>query len=203
MTTSDKIKEVALKLFAYNGYEGTSIADIALEVGIKKASIYSHIKNKEELYVSLLEDVLRWDREYFSSLMDKNLDKSVMEKLHLIFINYCTIYQKDPERTKNMFLNRTMLFPPEFLREKLQQIFKFHEASFDPILTKVINEGLEKGIIRGNSVNSILLFFYCTVDGLFVESRYYTADEFKEKTDPIWSMLWQALERHDTATISS
>lgn len=49
--TSDRIKEVSLRHFARNGYEGASLAHIADDIGIKKQSIYSHFKGKDELFL--------------------------------------------------------------------------------------------------------------------------------------------------------
>lgn len=57
--TANRIKAVALSHFARYGYEGTSLANIAQEVGIKKPSIYAHFKGKEELYFTCLESALQ------------------------------------------------------------------------------------------------------------------------------------------------
>ncbi len=57
--TANRIKAVALSHFARYGYEGTSLANIAQEVGIKKPSIYAHFKGKEELYFICLESALQ------------------------------------------------------------------------------------------------------------------------------------------------
>ncbi|MBR6089678.1 MAG: helix-turn-helix transcriptional regulator, partial [Anaerolineaceae bacterium] len=40
--TREEILEAALDLFAVNGYEATSISQLADAVGIRKASLYSH-----------------------------------------------------------------------------------------------------------------------------------------------------------------
>ena len=49
MTTKEKILDAALTLFAENGYDGTSVEQIANKVGIKAPSLYKHYKGKEEV----------------------------------------------------------------------------------------------------------------------------------------------------------
>jgi TetR/AcrR family transcriptional regulator, cholesterol catabolism regulator len=45
-----QIVEIACRLFAKQGYEGTSLRDIAEEAQITKAALYYHFPNKEALY---------------------------------------------------------------------------------------------------------------------------------------------------------
>ena len=44
-STKKAILDKALDLFSVQGYEATSIAQIANAVGIRKASMYSHFKS--------------------------------------------------------------------------------------------------------------------------------------------------------------
>ena len=46
MNTKEKILLISLHLFAQNGYEATSVADIAEAVGVTKGALYKHFKNK-------------------------------------------------------------------------------------------------------------------------------------------------------------
>jgi AcrR family transcriptional regulator len=57
--TRARILEVAAKLFAEQGYESTSVRDIAKELGIANPSIYYHFKSKADVLVQLLTEPLR------------------------------------------------------------------------------------------------------------------------------------------------
>src|SRR3954447_19438502 len=45
----EELTRVAARLFAEQGYQGTSLADLAEELGIQKPSLYHHIASKEDL----------------------------------------------------------------------------------------------------------------------------------------------------------
>ena len=56
--TKQKILEAALGLFSVQGFEATSISQIANAVGIRKASLYSHFENKQKILDTLVKEVL-------------------------------------------------------------------------------------------------------------------------------------------------
>jgi AcrR family transcriptional regulator len=53
--TKERIFEAAIDIFALKGYDATSMREIAEAVGIKKASMYSHYKSKDEILEKILE----------------------------------------------------------------------------------------------------------------------------------------------------
>lgn len=57
--TREEILEAALDSFSVNGYEATSISQLADAVGIRKASLYSHFSGKQEILDSVIETVLK------------------------------------------------------------------------------------------------------------------------------------------------
>ncbi|HEY3274828.1 MAG TPA: helix-turn-helix domain-containing protein [Methanocella sp.] len=52
--TKDRIMDTAIDLFSRKGYEAVSVQEIAVAVGIKKSSIYSHFKSKDQILQSIL-----------------------------------------------------------------------------------------------------------------------------------------------------
>ena len=56
--TKQEILEASLDLFSVQGFEATSISQIASAVGIRKASLYSHFENKQAILDALVKDIL-------------------------------------------------------------------------------------------------------------------------------------------------
>lgn len=56
--TKQEILEASLELFSVQGFEATSISQIAGAVGIRKASLYSHFESKQAILDALVKDVL-------------------------------------------------------------------------------------------------------------------------------------------------
>jgi AcrR family transcriptional regulator len=54
--TRERIQSIALELFAEQGYEKTSLREIAERLGVTKAALYYHFKSKEDIVRSFVED---------------------------------------------------------------------------------------------------------------------------------------------------
>ncbi|WP_392671405.1 TetR/AcrR family transcriptional regulator [Streptomyces sp. LN785] len=76
--TRQRIQDVALELFAEHGYEKTSLREISEKLDVTKAALYYHFKTKEDILVSIFEDLNRpleeliaWGKEQPRSLETK------------------------------------------------------------------------------------------------------------------------------------
>ena len=56
--TKQVILAAALDLFSVQGFEATSISQIADAVGIRKASLYSHFAGKQEILDMLVQGII-------------------------------------------------------------------------------------------------------------------------------------------------
>ncbi|RPF35324.1 TetR/AcrR family transcriptional regulator [Streptomyces sp. TLI_185] len=77
--TRQRIQDVALELFAEQGYEKTSLREIAEHLDVTKAALYYHFKTKEEILVSIFDDLsqpivelIEWGRRQPQSLETKH-----------------------------------------------------------------------------------------------------------------------------------
>lgn len=62
--TKQEILDTALDLFSTQGFEATSISQLADAVGIRKASMYSHFASKQEILDALMKQVLEEYEEH-------------------------------------------------------------------------------------------------------------------------------------------
>ncbi|MEU8544024.1 helix-turn-helix domain-containing protein [Streptomyces sp. NPDC048717] len=76
--TRQRIQNVALELFAEQGYEKTSLREIAERLDVTKAALYYHFKTKEDILVGIFQDLTRpmdeliaWAREQPHTLETK------------------------------------------------------------------------------------------------------------------------------------
>lgn len=100
--TKEKILEEALKLFAQSGYMGTSMNDIASQLGVTKAALYKHYSSKQEILDSIVERMNQMDRERSKEYkMPEGEMKEVIEGYKTIAL------EKVKQYTKVQFLHWT------------------------------------------------------------------------------------------------
>ncbi|MEU6015176.1 helix-turn-helix domain-containing protein [Streptomyces sp. NPDC047515] len=76
--TRQRIQDVALELFAEQGYEKTSLREISERLDVTKAALYYHFKTKEDILVSIfddlnrpIEELIEWGRDQPHTLETK------------------------------------------------------------------------------------------------------------------------------------
>lgn len=184
--TNIKIKQVSLSLFAHKGYEGTSLADIAKEVGIKKPSIYSHFKGKDDLFLSIFKEVIEKENLFIKSHTLKIEKLSVQDNLYTILKHFCELEDID----ETLFFKRTLFFPPENLKTEIKQLIISHENLLRDLLMTIFTKGIKENTIKQKDISVLLSSYICLIDGLIVEKQIYTNKEYKEKINEVWTVFW-------------
>jgi AcrR family transcriptional regulator len=79
--TREKIQEIALELFAEQGYEKTSLREIAERLGVTKAALYYHFRTKDDIVASLFDDFLEQVDEIIDWARDKPVDDELRREI--------------------------------------------------------------------------------------------------------------------------
>jgi TetR/AcrR family transcriptional regulator, cholesterol catabolism regulator len=137
LTRKEQVIRSAAELFREKGYAASSMRDLAQKLGIEAASLYSHIKSKEEILQHLCFDMAA---EFRKSLMDvEKKSVSATEKLKLGIIGHIQVMAKDLTASA-VFMNehRHLSLPHlrEFLLLRINYINRFKT---------IIEEGTRNG----------------------------------------------------------
>jgi TetR/AcrR family transcriptional repressor of cmeABC operon len=185
--TKNKIKEVALKLFARKGYEQTSLSMIAGEVGIKTPSIYAFYKSKKDLFLTVVHEVFYHHFAYIHRVSANLSNESAEIKLYTILQEMYSYHLREEDKTN--FYRRFMMFPPEGLEESIQDEFNKSDLLISNLLEETFTSALNNKEIRDIEINSLIATFLCLMDGLFTQLYYYAREP--EALDLRLKMNWQ------------
>lgn len=162
--TRQKLLEVARELFAHKGLEATTMNDIAAASGRGRRTLYTYFRNKEEIYYAVIEEEL----ERLSEKMDEvaSMDVEPEEKIFTLIYTHLSIIRDTVARNGTL---RAEFFRNIWMVEKVRKAFDVEEHR---ILQKVLQEGVDKGRFRIESVGLMADIVYYSVKGLEVPYIY-------------------------------
>ncbi len=147
MSTKEKILEASLTLFAENGYDGTSVEQIANIVGIKAPSLYKHYKGKEDILNALIDSAEARYEEMFGS--EKNIGqvpKSQEEFIH-VTMERISFTMRDPIIRKI----RMLLVQEQFRNERISEVTTKHQlGGIQRMFAKIIKGMMDEGIVKND-----------------------------------------------------
>jgi AcrR family transcriptional regulator len=132
-----EVLRVAAELFAEQGYEATSTAEIAERLGIKGGSVYYYIDSKEALLFELVEDIYGILLESLREVLES--DDDPLAKLRRLIELHVAGMAAHRHRGA-LILNETRSLTPEH-----RAVTAAHEAAYEDGLASVIAEGQRRG----------------------------------------------------------
>lgn len=193
--TKENIKTAAISLFAQNGYEGGTLSAIAKAVHIKTASLYFYFESKEQLFIELFDDIRNRKAENLDQLHEEiNTMNSVKDQLYHLYQYFSK--RNYEENEEELFWKRCTLFPPKFLKEKINQDLISYQSKFmDETLRPMILLGMKSGVLKEQNPEIIIAAFFGMIDALFNEIHYSKHDAYQQKVIMLWEFYWNSLKK--------
>ena len=145
MSTKEKILDAALTLFAENGYDGTSVEQIASIVGIKAPSLYKHYKGKEDILNALIDSAEVRYEEMFGS--ENNIGKIPLSREEFIKVTMerISFTMRDPIIRKI----RMLLVQEQFRDERISEVTTRHQLDgIQRMFAKIIKGMMDVGLVK-------------------------------------------------------
>jgi len=150
ISTEERIKVAARKVFHQKGYAGTRTRDIAEEAGINHAMLNYYFRSKEKLFEMVMMETMA---QFFKgvNLMLNDENTSLDEKIDLIVSNYVDLLLKEPE-LPTFILNEVRPNPQAFVEQN-----PIKEALTHSVLTRQYAEAVARGeVTEPNLMQAIL-----------------------------------------------
>ena len=137
LSRKEQVIRKAAELFRTKGYAAASMRDLAQMLGIEAASLYSHIKSKEEILQNLCFDMAA---EFRKSLDEVEKQKvSAGEKLKNGIIGHIQVMAKD-QTASAVFMNEHRHLSQPYLRD-----FLLLRINYINRFKAIIEEGMKAG----------------------------------------------------------
>ena len=150
-----EIADAATFLFAKNGYDSTTLDDIAAKSEFGKGTIYNYFNSKEEIYDYIIEDIFSSHLELLKKADGESKTfRDLVERITYDILEFCFFYS---DKFQLLVTVRTNRF--KFGSKKCSDIcLKFDEEIFN-IYKKRILLGIEKKEIIDINPDTLVLFY--------------------------------------------
>ena len=175
--------DVARQLFAKNGFENTSMNDIAVAANRGRRTLYTYFNSKEEIYFAVIQTELERLYERMEEVARRNI--SPEEKLVQLIFAHLDVMKEAVYRNGNL---RAQFFRDVWKVESVRKNFDKNEVN---LFRRIMNEGIDKGIFEIRNVRLAAEIMHYCLKGCEVPFIYgrYAAQNAEELYPYVRSMV--------------
>ena len=143
--TKERILATALDMFSQNGYAGTNIRELTASLGLVKSSMYRHFKSKEEIWNTLLDEMIAYYDERFGSPEHLPPVPEALEELVAMTMRMVNVTVHDEKIVKT----RKLLMIEQFRDDRARDLATKHFLTgLRDMFTPIFRGMMDKGLIR-------------------------------------------------------
>jgi AcrR family transcriptional regulator len=148
------IAQAAKEVFAESGYQGATLEEIAQRAGMSKATIYIYYKNKDDLFLQVVEELV--NTAMAIAAQEATTAQPPVEKLSAMVRRKMEFYERERDFFR-IYLNEKHgleVAPKDPHKRALREMY----LQGIQTLAKVIQEGIDAGVLR--AIDSRRLAFF-------------------------------------------
>jgi AcrR family transcriptional regulator len=173
----EQILDAALSVFAQKGFSGSSMRDIAREVGVTEGLLYHYFESKEQLLNACWKE--RTWRAHLERILGESAGKSVDKVLRELMLQFMQTLRENAEMVRFCATERQR--NPELAAFHLQKIEDNHN-----LLCDFLRSRQASGDIRQGADVS-------TAAGLLMGAAYSCFLLYGEHDDSVWAAVSEGL----------
>ena len=185
--TKERILAAALDLFSQNGYTGTNIRELTASLGLVKSSIYKHFGSKEEIWNSLLDELIAYYDERFGSAQHLPSVPESLEELVTMTKQMADFTIHDERIVKA----RKILTIEQFRDDRAKALAtQYFVTGLRNLFATIFTGMMEKGLLRRDDPGMLAFAYTAPISALI-----HLCDREPEKTDEALVQI-EAFSRH-------
>jgi len=138
ISTKTRIDSGAARLFLRNGYDGTSMRDLARNLGLRPSSIYGHVSSKQELLFRVMERLMDEVLARARQALEAGGEPEELVR-RLVVSNICQAGPYETALLQSELRN---------LRPSYRAAIERKQTEYRELWLRVLNEGRRRGLFR-------------------------------------------------------
>lgn len=170
----ENIRDSAITLFALEGYEGTTIKNIAEAAGVSYGNVFNYFEDKQQLFLAAVVDPLE---EFSEQVLDFNPDaEDSIAELKETIAKHIKLFS----RIKNyLTIVVQVVGQPHRFPEPFEHIDRFHDVLREKVC-KLIKNGQNKGLLIQQDPMSVATLYTSLLIGIRLNN-----------TDTRYNQMWK------------
>lgn len=176
-----EIINCAAQLFKNKGYSAVTMRDIAQALDIKAASLYNHIKSKQEILVLIIIEIAEEFTRVMNEILESNLPTiNKVERVIQLHIDITTRNSDALACLNNDWMHLT--------DDQLTYFIRMRE-DYENNFRKIIKKGVEQGEIKTNNQEIIVFSILSSLRTLYLwyeKTKKLSAEEVQKSMSEIY-----------------
>ncbi|SEL07488.1 TetR/AcrR family transcriptional regulator [Ruminococcus albus] len=189
--TKERILEAALEQFSQKGYAGTNIRELTASLGLVKSSMYKHFKSKDDIWNSLLDEMIAYYDERFGSADNLPPVPDSLEGLTAMTMRMVDFTVHD----ERVVMTRKLLSIEQYRDERAKALAtKYFLTGLTDMFAHIFSGMADKGLLRCDDPEMLAFAYTAPISALI-----HLCDREPDKTDEAIAKI-EKFSRHFVST---